>query len=204
MILRMGPLYRLYLLKENEGSYYFYATIHHLIFDGFTRRLFVQELNSIYKNAAEGTTISLPRVNAYSYDFAASEKSELSAEKEEELGTFWKENLKDLPAELRFPYDYPRSNEPTGYGFREYFEIAPEATASLRKLSSETGTSVFNTLLSALGLLFQKYTGEDDVCIGIPVSTRRSADSFRTFGLMVNTLAIRLRNESESSFRKKY
>ena len=72
----------------------------------------------------------------------------------------------------------------------------------MRKLSSETGTSVFNTLLSALGLLFQKYTGEDDVCIGIPVSTRRSADSFRTFGLMVNTLAIRLRNESESSFRK--
>ena len=42
-----GPLFRLYLLKEDETSYFFHATVHHLIFDGFSRRAFVKEFSEI-------------------------------------------------------------------------------------------------------------------------------------------------------------
>ncbi len=198
--LEKGPLYRLFLLKEDDKSYYFYATFHHLVFDGFTRRLFMQELGKVYSSILSGTYVKNEPLRYHSYDFALYEKSLLSAEKEKELIEFWKANMQDCPPETKFPYDYPRKRESTGFGSKESFSIAEEYTGKLRKLSLGADSSLFNTLLSVIGLLFQKYTGENDICIGVPVSNRRSSDSFKAFGMLINTMAVRLKIEEENSF----
>jgi tyrocidine synthetase-3 len=195
-----GPLYRIHLLKEDEESWFFYTAVHHLIFDGFSRRLFVQELNAIYTNLLQGVDVQPAPLKFHSYDFAELEKVPLPQEKEKEMVEFWKDNLKDMQPELKFPYDYSRSNEPTGHGFRELFQVSTPCTAKLRELSRQSNSSVFNTLLSTLGLLLQKYTGEDDICIGVPVSGRRSSHSFKMFGMMVNTVGVRLKIDGQKSF----
>ncbi len=195
-----GPLYRIYLLKEDDESSFFYAAVHHLIFDGFSRRLFVQELSTVYSNIVRGINDQGEPLKFHSYDLAELEKVPMNQEKEKLLVEFWKDNLKDMPPELKFPYDYSRSQEPTGHGFREIFEVSPDCTSKIREISRQSNSTVFNTLLSAIGLLLQRYTGEDDICVGVPVSTRRSFDSFKMFGLMVNTVAVRLKIDSEKNF----
>lgn len=195
-----GPLYRLFLLKEDENSYFFSATVHHLIFDGFSHGIFVQELSKIYSNLIHGLNETLEPLRFQSYDYAEMEKGALSPEKEKELIDFWKENLKEYQYDLKFPYDYPRNNEPTGFGYREPFEISGEYVEKLRGLKKEADSSLFHTMLSAVGVLLQKYTGEDDICIGVPVSDRLSYPSFKIFGMFVNTVAVRIKIEGRNKF----
>ena len=200
--LENGPLYRTYLLKESDKSWFFCMTIHHIIFDGFSRRLFVQELSRIYSNLTLGINEPLKPLKFQSYDFVALEKEAISPENEKKNAEYWKENLKDCPPELKFPYDFPRSNNPTGLGSKELIQISRELSKKLRTLSLEMNTSVFKTLLSILGILFNKSTGVNDICIGIPVSNRRSKDSFKAFGFFVDTLPVRLVIDEGNDLRK--
>ncbi len=195
-----GPLFRIYLLKEESSSYFFYATIHHLVFDGFSRRLFVRELSRVYSDLIAGKEDKPEPLKYLSFDFAGSEKSAIPPGKEEEFIAFWKENLKDCPPEMKFPYDNYRKKEPSGLGFKESFTVSPGCTEKLRKLSLELNSSLFNTLMATLGLLLQKYTGENDICIGVPVTTRRSHHSFKAFGPLINTVAVKLNINGENDF----
>ncbi len=195
-----GPLYRLYLLKEDAKSYFFYATIHHLVFDGYSRKVFVNELNRVYNDLIKGQEVKSEPLKYLSFDFARSDNPILSADKEQEMIDFWKENLQDCPPELKFPYDFNRKREPSGFGCKESFRISAEYTQKLRNISLEINSSLFNALFSALGLLLQKYTGENIVCIGVPVTTRRSSHSFKIFGAMINTVAVKLNIDGENDF----
>ncbi len=196
-----GPLYRLFLLKEDKSSYFFHATVHHLIFDGFSRRTFVKDLSYIYTSLAKGSALNLDPLELQSYDFAALEKDKMSPENEKELTVFWREYLKDCPSGLKFPFDYPRRSIQTGFGRREHFIIPEGFSLKLRELSKASGTTLFNTLLSVMGLVFSKYTGENDICIGVPVSNRRSNKyPDNIFGLFVSTVVVRLQLTDENSF----
>lgn len=197
-----GPLFRINLLKENRQNFFFSLTVHHLIFDGFSRRLFVQELSRIYTNLINGISGKTEHLKFHSYHFAALEKEAASTENENELIAFWKENLKDCPSELNFHYDFPRCDYSAGTGAREPIKISADSSHKLRQISQESDTSVFNTLLSFLGIFFNKSTGSDDICIGIPVSNRRSSHSFRTLGFFVNTIPVRMHINERSTFRK--
>jgi amino acid adenylation domain-containing protein len=198
-----GPLFRLYLLKLNEKDHYFHASIHHIIFDGFSRRIFVLELSKIYNSLITNNT-ELPEPLVYqSYDYADTEIKSTSDEKEKELVAFWKDYLKDCPAELKFPYDNNRKNYITGYGYREPFIVPAGTSSKLRQISIETGTSLFETVLSAVGVLLNKYTGENDICIGIPASTRlMNPKLWKIFGLFVSTTVARLKIDESKEFRK--
>ncbi len=198
--LENGPLFRLYLLKEDEKSYFFHAAIHHLIFDGFSRRIFVLELSRIYTDLANGVNNELEPIRYFSYDCSFMEQGTLTSEKEQKLIDFWKDYLNDCPPELKFPYDYHRKSEPSGLGVRVPFRISAEKTAKLRELSRENGVTLFNTMLSALGILFQKYTGSNDICIGVPVATRRGILAQKLFGLFVNTVGVRLKVDGTKRF----
>jgi tyrocidine synthetase-3 len=199
--LENGPLYRLYLLKEDDRNYFFHAAIHHLIFDGFSRRIFVQELSKIYTDILQGAGDPLEPIRYFSYDCSYMEQETMNAEKEQRHLAFWKEYLKECPPELKFPYDNHRRSEPSGLGVRVPFRISPNNTLKLREISRESNVTLFNTLLTALGILFQKYTGNNDICIGVPVSTRKGILAQRLFGLFVNTVGVRLKIGGINRFR---
>ena len=73
--LENGPLYRMFLLKETDQSWFFCMTVHHIIFDGFSRRLLVLELSRIYTNLVHGVEEVNEPLKFQSYDFAALERS---------------------------------------------------------------------------------------------------------------------------------
>ncbi len=197
--LEKGPLYRIYILKENERSWFFNMIIHNIIFDSISRRIFIQELNRIYNNLIQGINEIPEPLKYHSYDFVGTEIESLSQDDEMESIGFWKEYLKDCPPGLKFPYDHIRTNIATRYGHTESFQISRESSINLRKITKECDTSLFKTLLPILGILFNKYTGDKDICIGIPVSNRSTNDSLKVIGSFVDTIPLRMIiNEEEN------
>lgn len=198
-----GPLYRLYLLKESDESFFFVATIHHLIFDGWSRRIFVKELSNIYSDLIRGVDVTPDRHAFSCFDYAESNEAALSSVEEKDLKNFWRKSLKDCPSTLKFPFDFPCRENHSGLGWREPFAISKECAESLKTISREENISLFNTVLVLLGLLLQKYTGENDICIGVPVNHRKMHPSLNeTFGLFVNTVVVRLNIKEGKSLRE--
>ncbi len=191
-----GPLYRLFLLKEDDLSHYFHLTVHHLIFDGWSRKIFVDELSVIYNTISKGESFISDSLDYHSYDHAKRESEETDIDKKNI--DFWKENLKGCPAELKFPFDYIRKDHPTGLGRREGFYVSKENTQKIREICARENATVFNAVVSFIGLLLQKYTGETDVCIGIPVSSRHGKPELaNTLGMFVNTSVVRLKLDGQ-------
>jgi amino acid adenylation domain-containing protein len=203
--LEKGPLYRLYLLKESEQSYFFYFNIHHLIFDGTSLNILTKDLSKIYSNLIAGNNDPIEPLTFHSYDFARIEKEELSPENELKRIEYWKNKLKECPPELKFPYDHARRNDPTKLGCVEHFRISEKSSQKLKLLSQGSNSTVFKTMLSIVGILFNRYTSVNDFCIGIPVSTRRALHSHHALeilGFFVDTLPVRLVINEDDNLRK--
>ena len=102
---------------------------------------------------------------------------------------------------LNFPFDFQRTEEPSGRGGYESFKLSKGLSEKLRQISKSEGSSLFATMLSAFGLQMQKYSGEDDINIGLPIAYRPHSKLENIFGMFVNTVVVRLKYEKESSFR---
>lgn len=200
--LEKGPLYRLHLLRENEKSYFICFIIHHIIFDGFSQTLFMDELCKIYRNLLDGVSESPEPLKLQSYHFALSEEEALTPENENNLRKFWKETLYGCPSETKIPHDFQVVDKNLKNGRREWFQIKAETSQNLRSLAKGANTTVFKTLLSVYGVFLNKITGEKDICIGIPVSNRYTEASRSVFGFFVNTIPVRFIIDEKSGFKE--
>ena len=197
--LETGPLYRLSLLKQNDLSYIFHATIHHLIFDGWSWSIFLLELRSIYESLILNKTIELEDVRPYYLDYAGALQEPDSKTNEESSIKFWVDNLKGSTPKLNFPYDFPRQDSVSGFGEKEYISIPSEYTTKLKEIAKKEHATPFATLLSLMGVLFQRYSGENDLCIGVHVANRSLSSLEKIFGMFVNTIPVRFKiDESQT------
>ncbi|MCE5345210.1 MAG: amino acid adenylation domain-containing protein [Bacteroidales bacterium] len=199
--LQKGPLYRLYLIKTGNEEYYFRMSIHHIVFDGWSWSVLAKDLNNIYNSLLKGKEADLEELEFQQYDYARWEKSSVGSRHEAESVEFWKENLDGASTILNFPYDFKRTKEPSGKGKYETFQISQDLSEKLRKISKAEDSSLFVTMLSAFGIQMQKYSGEDDINIGLPVAYRPHSRFENIIGMFVNTVVVRLRYENELTFR---
>ena len=195
-----GPLFRLYLLKEDGSNYYFHITIHHLVFDGWSWNIFINDLTKIYKSQIHNEDLDLEPIDFQYSDYTKWQEHLDNKANEEVSKQFWIDNLKDYLPKLNFPYDNPRKEIPTGFGAKEYLKISSECTSLLKALSKKENATLFPTILSSLGILLQKYSGENDICIGTAVTNRPQTKLEKIFGMFINTTVIRLKIEEENRF----
>jgi len=113
---------------------------------------------------------------------------------------FWKEKLEGI-SPLELPLDYPRSLEQSTKGSSIKFQVEKEQSEGLNKLSKQEGATLFMTLLAALNILLQKYSGQEDISIGTPVANRMQQEIEGLVGFFVNTLALRNQVSGDKSFR---
>jgi amino acid adenylation domain-containing protein len=199
--LQNGPLYRLHLIKTGTDEFYFHLSIHHIIFDDWSWSVFVNDLATIYSSMLSGHEINLRKIEFQQYDYAQWEKNSAGLKDGNELNEFWKKNLKGASEVLNFPYDFQRRDVPSGRGSYEPVRLSKELSEKLTRISKEEGSSLFTTLLSAFGIQMQKYSGDDDLNIGLPVAYRPHSALENIFGMFVNTVVIRLKYEKDLTFR---
>ncbi|PPA87727.1 non-ribosomal peptide synthetase [Brevibacillus laterosporus] len=184
-------LVRLTLLKKSEIEHILLVTMHHSISDGWSLTVFINEVKSLYTSYCAGESSKLKPLQIQYSDFARWQRHWLTGDvKEKQLG-YWREQLKDINAQLVLPTDRPRPAVKTYNGSREGFLCPPELLEDLRKLSDEHGATLYMTLLSGFMILLRSYTQQTDLTIGTPIANRDRSELENLIGLFVNTLVIR-------------
>ena len=198
--LAIGPLFRARLLRLAETDHVLLFTLHHIISDGWSMGILVRELTALYHMLHLGLPSPLPDLGIQYADFAHWQRNWLQGEVLEVELAFWREQLQDSPVLLELPTDRPRPPVQTHNGDVLYFEVPSQVLAALHELGLREGATLFMTLLAAYQTLLFRYSGQDDVIVGTPVTNRNRSEIEGIIGFFVNTLVMRTDLSSEPSF----
>jgi len=198
--LTVGPLHRIHLLWLDEREYAMLLTLHHIIADGWSLKVLVQELAVLYSDISLGRSLSLPLPPIQYADFSVWQRERLQGAALEEQLAYWRRQLRDAPV-LDLPTDYPRPPVWTGQGARLTSRLPHSLAESLRELARQERCTLFMILLAAFSALLSRYSGQDDVIVGSAISNRTRPEVEKAVGFFANTLVLRTDLGGNPSFR---
>ncbi|MBD2775778.1 non-ribosomal peptide synthetase [Iningainema tapete] len=200
--LAKGPLVRSTLLRLGEEEHVFLLTMHHIITDGWSVGVFMQELTTLYTAFLSNQPSPLPEVPIQYADFAVWQRSRLQGELLTTHLNYWKQQLGDELPVLQLPTDRQRPAVTTFAGAKQYFTFSKTLTDALNYLSQQEDSTLFMTLLAAFNILLYHYTDQEDIIIGSPIANRNRTELEGMLGLFVNTLVLRNNLCGNPSFRE--
>jgi len=187
-----GPLIRGRLIRESTNLHTLLITMHHIVSDGWSMRVFVHELNALYRALLEGGSDPLPPLDIQYADYATWQRKWMAGDLLRARGDYWRSALSGAPELLTLPLDYPRPAEQSFAGGRVDFVLDESQARALHTLSRRQGTTRFVTLLAGWAALLSRLSGQDDIVIGTPTANRSRAEIEGLIGFFVNTLALRV------------
>ncbi|HEY0604617.1 MAG TPA: amino acid adenylation domain-containing protein, partial [Herpetosiphonaceae bacterium] len=196
--LQHGPLLRLRLLQLHATESILVLSLHHLIADGWSINVLVQELEQLYPAACAdaGLTLDdlsalLPPLPVQYADYALWEREHWTAERLEQARSYWRQQLADAPTVLELPTDRPRPAMQTFNGAHLPLALPSNLREQIVGFSQRMGVSVFMTLSTALAIVLSRYSGQREVLLGTPVAERTRPETRQMIGLLINTLVLR-------------
>jgi acyl carrier protein len=196
-----GPLLRVALLQIGEEEHALLVTLHHIVSDGWSVAIIVKEFCAFYAAHVKGEQPNLPKLKIQYADFSVWQRDWLQGAVLEEQIAYWKKQLTGA-SQLELPTDFARTtatNDPAG---QEIFDLGPELTRSLMRLSRQEGVTQFIVLLAAYQLILARYTGKQDICVGTDIANRNRMETEGLIGFFVNQLVLRTNLSRNPSFRE--
>lgn len=184
------PPLKVALLSFDKNSHALVVNVHHLVTDGWSQRLFWEELAVHYAAARKKHKAALPPPAFQYRDFALWQQSWARTPAAKEQLDYWRDQLNDVTT-LPLRTDRPRPEVWSGHGARHYLDISRTLSADLRALSQNQGVTPFMTLLAAFQCLLFRHTSHEDVATGSLIANRNQIESERLIGLFANTLILR-------------
>lgn len=167
---------------------------HHIIMDGVSVAILIKELMQLY----EETSLPIPEIQ-YT-DFARWLETYYQEERTRTARAYWLSQLKgELPL-LNLPLDKTRPARFDHRGKKRESVIQNGKSEKLRELARANECSMHVLMLAAYGLLLNKYTGQGELIIGLPVTVRNHPEISRLPGMFVNNLAIKIKVDPKKSF----
>ncbi|BAT53523.1 amino acid adenylation domain-containing protein [Nostoc sp. NIES-3756] len=210
------PLVRATLVVLSQTEHALLVFIHHIVSDGWSMGVFIQELAALYNAYSQGqpslrdaTRSLLPQrgtplapLPIQYADFAIWQRQWLQGDVLQNQLSYWQQQLKDAPTLLSLPTDRPRGAVQTYQGAYQELALSKELSLALKQLSQKESVTLFMTLLAAFQILLWRYSGQDDICIGTPIANRNRAEIESLIGFFINTLVLRTRLDGNPSFRE--
>ena len=200
--LSVSPLVRVKLLQLTADEHVLIVTMHHIICDGWSIGVMVQELMTLYKAFVDQQPSPLPQLTVQYADFAVWQRNWLSGAVLEEQLAYWRKQLQDAPAHLDLATDRPRPPVQTFNGASVAAALPGALSEAVKQLSQREGVTLFMTLLAGFQTLLYRYTGQPDICIGTPIANRNRAEIEALIGFFVNTLVMRTQLDAKENFRE--
>ena len=194
--LEKGPLLRVLLMRLGPGDWVLFLNLHHIVCDGWSLHILLNELANVYTALKHGDEPELPELTVRYVDYAVWQRSH---QDDEDQIAWWRRQLRDAPL-LELP-TRPREKRQNFDGGVVPFKIEYETLEKLRKFAREQGATLFQTLFTAFGFLLTRYSGQNDILIGTPIANRPRSELEGLIGFFVNTVVLRFRlTEAEPSF----
>ncbi|MGD9851499.1 MAG: amino acid adenylation domain-containing protein [Nitrospirales bacterium] len=196
------PLWRGQLLRLGPEEHVLLLTLHHLITDGWSMRIFFQELSALYQTQITGKQTVLPALPLQYADFSIWQRQWIHGEVLERQISYWRTQLANAPPTLDMPTDFARPSQISYRGGYRTFTLSPALTHKLNVFSRQEGVTLFMSLLAAFQLLLARHTGQWDILVGTPIAGRTHTELEGLIGFFVNTLVLRTRFTGRESFRE--
>lgn len=192
--LSQAPLLRVSLVKLQEERHLLLFDMHHIISDGVSIQILIEELTHLYQGE------QLPELHIQYKDYAVWQR-EQSENQWQDFEKYWLQAFEgELPV-LDLPTDFQRPSVRSFEGSRIDFTLDESGNKAIQELASRTGTTLYMVLLAAYSVLLHKYTGQEDIVVGSPVAGRPQAELEGIIGMFVNTLALRSYPAGDKTFQ---
>lgn len=198
--LSQPPLARATLLRLAGDSHRLLLTVHHAVADGRSLQILLRDLGHFYCAAARGDGPRSAAPTREYADHAVQERRWLASDQARQARGHWQRALQGTAPTLNLPFTRPRRGDARGQGAKLPVRIDEATTSSLRRLGEEAQATLFMTLAGVFGALLLRVTGQNDFCIGVPVSLRDDPEFQDVVGLFVNTVPLRLQLDEQMSF----
>jgi amino acid adenylation domain-containing protein/non-ribosomal peptide synthase protein (TIGR01720 family) len=200
--LSAGPLLRVRLLRLAEQEHVVSFVMHHIVSDGWSLSILLREVAALYEAFDEGRESPLEELGIQYADYAAWQREHLRGEVLEGHLAYWRERLGgELPV-LELPTSRPRPAVLTRRGRSSVFVLPADLSKSLKELSRREGATLFMTLLAAFQVQLSRYSGQEDIIVGLPIANRNRAETEDLIGFFINSLALRTDLSGAPTFRE--
>jgi len=190
--LARGPLVRARLLQRSTTDHVLLITLHHIVADGWSLGVLVDEFSALYCAAVSGRAAALPELPVQFADFTDWQNEALASDQAARELAAWQQHLTGAPTVLELPSDRPRPAAQSYRGALLLRTLPTELTGAVQALARREGTTLFMTLLAAFETLLSRWSRQEEWLIGTPVAGRTRSETERLIGFFVNTLVLRV------------
>ena len=176
--------------------------MHHIICDWSSEGVLWRELSNLYRMLSRGEAPTLPALAIQHGDYATLQvQHNTEADFADDLA-FWKENLRDAPQLLELPADRTRPPVQSHSGARRRLVLNSTLTKALRDMSQRAETTVFSVFTAALNTLLYRYSGQEDILLGIPIADRDRQELQQLIGFLLHIQVLRTQLSADMTFRE--
>ncbi|GIE99528.1 non-ribosomal peptide synthetase [Paractinoplanes rishiriensis] len=199
--LERGPMFRAALYRLGDHEYEFAWTAHHLVFDGWSARILLDELAACYAALRDGVPPALPEPAAGYRDFVSWQRDRLRGPDHDQMLRFWSDRLRDPPP----PLNLTGRSRPAGYdavAANLRLPLSGGLHDGLTRLGRAERATPFMVLLTAFYAALYHRSGRTDLCVGSPVANRMRPEFEQVVGFFVNTVVLRADVSGEPTYRE--
>lgn len=200
--LAQKPPFRAALLELGDEDHLLFVAMHHIVADHWSIAVIVRELEGLYTAFSTGSSSPLPELPIQYVDFAVWQRNWLQGEVQEKQLTYWKQQLNGAPSILELPTDRPRSMLQSFQGASQHLWLPEFLLKTLKTLGRQEKATLYMVLLAAFNVLLYRYTGQEDIVVGTPISSRNRCELEGLIGYFLNTLVLRTSLVDSMSFRE--
>lgn len=189
--LEQGPLLRVGLLRLAERKHLLVVVMHHIVSDGWSIQLIIDEFAAGYSSRTTGEAWQPPALPVQYADYSLWQRQWMEAGEKGRQLAYWQAELGDEHPILQLPTDRPRRNDGHYLAARHHMVLPESLINGLRKRTQAQGVTLFMTLLTGFQSLLYRYTGQEDIRVGVPIANRHRTETQRVVGFFVNTQVLR-------------
>jgi len=193
---------RAFLLRLDEQEHILLLLSHHIASDGQSKAVLFRELKTFYLAYCAGKNAQLPQLPIQYSDYAVWQREWLQGEVLAKHLDYWKTQLAGAPMLLELPTDRPRPAAQSFEGARQFLRCPDGMLENFKLLCRQEGATLFMTMLAAFGTLLYRWSGQEDMLIGTPVSGRSRTEVEPLIGYFSNSVVLRLAIGGDPTFRE--
>ncbi|MDR6581338.1 non-ribosomal peptide synthetase [Pseudomonas extremaustralis] len=200
--LENGPLLRVTLVRLEDEDHQLLVTLHHIIADGWSLNLLIDEFSRLYAAAAQGQTLALPPLALQYADYASWQRQWLAEGEGQRQLAYWKAQLGEEHPALSLATDHPRSAQQHHTASRHSVRLGASLSEAIRQTAQSHESTPFMLLLAAFQTLLYRYSGQRDIRIGVPNANRPRQETQGLVGFFINTLVLRAELDGRLPFNQ--
>jgi len=189
--LEQGPLLWVTLVRLDEDDHQLLVTLHHIIADGWSLNILIDEFSRLYAAASQGQALALPPLALQYADYGSWQRQWLADGEGQRQLAYWKAQLGDEHPTLSLATDHPRAARQRHSASRHSVRLSVSLSEAIRQTAQAHESTPFMLLLAAFQTLLYRYSGQRDIRIGVPNANRPRQETQGLIGFFINTLVLR-------------